>query len=416
MMNNEYNYLKTKIKIHRFLMEMAEKWKTLTGHYPSHDEFNLGLNHLLGYSVLSESVSTQEISETDIRNIAHEITVFALNEGGTVETIKAIGKAGLKKLTPYALSLWMGLLPAVEKAGAEVGEQGVKTVLTTGAKEAAKETMEIAGSAAAKGAAKEAAKETMEIAGSAAAKGAAKEAAKEVVDVAGSAAAKGAKEVVDVAGSAAAKGAKEVVDVGTKQIAKKTTAETIKKAATETVGKVKAPDITPTKATDVIPNPRIIPTPSPSGSGSGSGGGDGGGGKSEPRGRRRDGISRTTIIQQAQQSPDIMGDLSKDEQEFAPTEVLHSVSKIPHFDTFTRRWYTQPTSMNEGKLSPKESLQRKLNKQRYKVSYIQDGKKVEVFASSLRGVRRVVYGKKQYRVQNSTGSDVTGYFKKLLGE
>ena len=433
MMNNEYNYLKTKIKIHRFFMEMAEQWKTLTGHYPSHNEFSLGLNHILGYSVLSECVSTQEISEADIRNIAHEIAVLELNEGIGLELLKAgynLGKSGiqtgLKKVAPYVLSAVMTAAPGIEKAAAEVGEQGVKTVLTTGAKEAAKEAtkefVDVTGSAVAKGATKEVVKR------------AGKEATKEVVDVAGSAVAKGAtKEVVDVAGSVAAKGAKEVIDAGIKQTAKETAkelatkktaeeaaklaseaatkkvaAETAKKAA-ETVGKVKAPDVTPNKEINVIP--RIIPTRSP------SGGGSGGGGKGEPIGRGRDGTPGTTIVQQPQQqSPDIMGDLSREDQEFAPTEVLHSVSKIPHFDAFTRRWFTQPTSMNESKLSPKESLQRKLSKQRYKVSYVQDGKKVEVFASSLRGVRRVVYGRKQYRVHNSTGSDVTGYFKKLLGE
>jgi hypothetical protein len=100
----------------------------------------------------------------------------------------------------------------------------------------------------------------------------------------------------------------------------------------------------------------------------------------------------------------------------AQHERYSSLAKIPSFDWMNNRWYNYPISINENKLSPKESLQRKLKKQRYKVSYVQDGKKVEVFASSIRGVRRVVYGKKQYRVHNSTGSDVTGYFKKLLGE
>ena len=109
---------------------------------------------------------------------------------------------------------------------------------------------------------------------------------------------------------------------------------------------------------------------------------------------------------------------------YAPHEILGSTSKVP-VQVFNPNggsyWITQKTSqgssvINEAKLAPKESLQRKVNKQRYKVSYVQDGKKVEVFASSIRGVRRVVYGKKQYRVHNSTGSDVTGYFKKLLGE
>ena len=85
-------------------------------------------------------------------------------------------------------------------------------------------------------------------------------------------------------------------------------------------------------------------------------------------------------------------------------------------DPVTRRAITRKTQIAENKLSPQESLRRKTQKQKYKVVYVQDGKKVEVFASSIRGVRRVVYGKKQYRVHNSTGSDVTGYFKKLLGE
>jgi hypothetical protein len=97
-------------------------------------------------------------------------------------------------------------------------------------------------------------------------------------------------------------------------------------------------------------------------------------------------------------------------------ERLPVTIKLPNYDYMNNRWYNYATRLNEGKLTPKESLQRKLKKQRYKVSYVQDGKKVEVFASSIRGVRRVVYGKKQYRVHNSTGSDVTGYFKKLLAE
>jgi len=117
---------------------------------------------------------------------------------------------------------------------------------------------------------------------------------------------------------------------------------------------------------------------------------------------------------------------SRDAEElgYAPHEILGSTSKVPvqvFHPNGTSSWITQKVSggsnvINEAKLAPKESLQRKLKKQRYKVSYVQDGKKVEVFASSIRGVRRVVYGKKQYKVHNSTGSDVTGYFKKLLGE
>jgi hypothetical protein len=468
MMNNEYNYLKTKIKIHRFLTEMAEQWKTLTGHYPSHDEFSLGVNHLLGYSVLSESVSTQEISETDIRNISHEIAVVQLDEfvGGL-----------LKKAAPYLLSAMMTAAPGIEKAAAEVGEQGIKQVLKTAGKEAAKEVVEVGTKGAAKEVvqtgAKEAGKEVVEVGTKGAAKEVVqtgtKEAGKEVAQAgAKEAAAKKAAEelatkqaaeaaakrtaeeaakraAAEAAKKAEAEAAKRASEAAAKKAAeeaaaKKAAAEAAKKAA-EQAGKPKTPDVapkappvipvappvTPSAPTipDRIPVPPVIPTPPPPspttpppppGGGKGEPGRPG---KDGQRGKRgRDGIDGRTIIQrpQQQQSPDIMGDLSRDDQEFAPTEVLRSVSKIPQFDAFSRRWFTQPTAMNEGKLSPKESLQRRLSKQRYKVSYIQDGKKVEVFASSLRGVRRVVYGKKQYRVHNSTGSDVTGYFKKLLGE
>jgi hypothetical protein len=99
--------------------------------------------------------------------------------------------------------------------------------------------------------------------------------------------------------------------------------------------------------------------------------------------------------------------------DLAPGERFAARKRVGSYDPFQRRFVTQQVVVSEGKLTPKESLQRKLKKQRYKISYIQDGKKVDVFASSIRGVRRVVFGKKQYRVYNSTGSDVTGYFKKL---
>ena len=452
MMNNEYNYLKTKIKIHRFLTEMAEQWKALTGHYPSHDEFSLGVNHLLGYSVLSESVSTQEISEADIRNIAHEIAVVQLDEffGGL-----------LKKVAPYVLSAVMTAAPGIEKAAAEVGEQGVKTVLKAAAETAGKEVIEVGAKGAAKevvqagakeagekvvqAGAKEAAakKAAEELATKQAAEAAAKRTAEEAAKRAAAEAAKKAEaEAAKRASEAAAKKAAEeaAAKKAAAEAAKKAEAEAAKKAA-EQAGKGKTPDVapkappvipvappvTPSAPTipDQIPVPPVIPTPPPPSPTTppppppgGEKGEPGGRGRDGQRGRRgRDGIDGRTIVQRPQQqSPDIMGDLSREDQEFAPTEVLRSVSKIPQFDAFSRRWFTQPTTINESKLSPKESLQRKLNKQRYKVSYVQDGKKVEVFASSLRGVRRVVYGKKQYRVHNSTGSDLTGYFKKLLGE
>ena len=98
----------------------------------------------------------------------------------------------------------------------------------------------------------------------------------------------------------------------------------------------------------------------------------------------------------------------------APGERYASKVRASTYDPFLKRYMTQEIMVNEGKLSPRESLKRRTQKQKYKVIYVQDGKKVEVFASSLRGVRRVIYGKKNFRVMNTTGSDLTGYFKKLM--
>ena len=116
---------------------------------------------------------------------------------------------------------------------------------------------------------------------------------------------------------------------------------------------------------------------------------------------------------------DRLKDLPVEERQKFPTAEMERLpiwKRAAFLDPTTRRAVTRKTQITENKLSPQESLRRKTQKQKYKVVYVQDGKKVEVFASSIRGVRRIVYGRKQYRVHNSTGSDVTGYFKKLLGK
>ena len=69
--------------------------------------------------------------------------------------------------------------------------------------------------------------------------------------------------------------------------------------------------------------------------------------------------------------------------------------------------------VQEGVYDPKRSLQKKEKKQKFKVVVTKEGgKKVEIFASSLRGVKRIVYGKQNFRVFNQSGSDMTTYFKK----
>ena len=68
----------------------------------------------------------------------------------------------------------------------------------------------------------------------------------------------------------------------------------------------------------------------------------------------------------------------------------------------------------EGIYNPKVSLQKKSEKQKYKIVVIQEGgKKVEIFASSLRGVKRAIYGKKNFRVYDAKGTEISTYFKRM---
>ena len=70
--------------------------------------------------------------------------------------------------------------------------------------------------------------------------------------------------------------------------------------------------------------------------------------------------------------------------------------------------------MYENVYNPKLSLKKKTEKQKYKVVVIQDGgKKVEIFASSLRGVKRAIFGKSNYKIYDSKGTDISGYFKQM---
>ena len=68
----------------------------------------------------------------------------------------------------------------------------------------------------------------------------------------------------------------------------------------------------------------------------------------------------------------------------------------------------------EGVYNPKMSLQNKSKKQKYKIVVVQEGgKKVELFASSVQGIKRAVYGKKNYKVYDAKGTDISGYFGRL---
>ena len=69
---------------------------------------------------------------------------------------------------------------------------------------------------------------------------------------------------------------------------------------------------------------------------------------------------------------------------------------------------------HSGKLNTKSAIQSRVKKQQYKITVTENSKKLEIFASSIRGIRRAVYGKKNYRVFDSKGSDITNYFKRLM--
>ena len=68
--------------------------------------------------------------------------------------------------------------------------------------------------------------------------------------------------------------------------------------------------------------------------------------------------------------------------------------------------------VKESVYNPQKSLQKKEKKQKFKVVVMKEGgKKVEIFASSIRGVKRIIYGKKHYKVFNQSGNEMTRYFK-----
>ena len=107
-----------------------------------------------------------------------------------------------------------------------------------------------------------------------------------------------------------------------------------------------------------------------------------------------------------------------------PERTMRAAGDVMFNPMTGKRIYNSSLSLREGilskleenKLSPAESAKRKAEKQKYKVVYMQDGKKIEVFAATIRGVRRAAHGKSQFRVYDSKGSDLTAYFKKLMNE
>jgi len=105
---------------------------------------------------------------------------------------------------------------------------------------------------------------------------------------------------------------------------------------------------------------------------------------------------------------------------YAPTERYGaSVARAnPFYDQQNNLKYNDYIlNVNEsrsGTLNTKTAVQNRAKKQQYKVVVVQDGKKLEIFAKSIQGIRRAVFGKKNFRVYDGKGSDITNYFKRLM--
>ena len=92
---------------------------------------------------------------------------------------------------------------------------------------------------------------------------------------------------------------------------------------------------------------------------------------------------------------------------------------MPYWNQSTGSYNYMPQTVTiqesrSGTLNTKSALQARAKKQKYKVTVVENGKKLEVFATSIRGIRRVVYGKKNFRVHDGKGADITNYFKRLM--
>jgi hypothetical protein len=104
----------------------------------------------------------------------------------------------------------------------------------------------------------------------------------------------------------------------------------------------------------------------------------------------------------------------------APGERLgaRKNSAVPYYDqnnkvNFTSQ-YGQVNESHSRTLNTKSAIQARAKKQQYKVVVVQNGKKLEIFAKSIQGIRRAVYGKQNFRVYDGKGSDITNYFKRLM--
>ena len=455
-MNSKYGYIKNKLKLNQILLEIAQDWKTSSGEYPTQQEFSAFLGGIFNIKFPLKESANESLSISDIKYLSEQILTVTQNASITILNEGALDKLGIEALKdvlkPALLSLMISLggageagaeavvpelaqtvVKAVMPAATETTEVGAKALLPA----AAAETGEAVTKALQAGAS-ETAVETAQAA-KAAVKGTAEATTERIAtETAKDATAAVEKQAAAHAAEAEASAKAASASEGTKAAAKAKAADAAKAEASRTARDIiRASERTPAPfsppPTPVPPVPPVppfrLPIPPSEGTETVK--------ITEPYftdpvdiqnifapSERYGAVKRTasydpflrrfiTHQQAVSEETDLIQQVI---DQFAQNERYSARKRKALYDPFRKKQITQEVQVTEGKLSPKESLNRKVKKQKYKVTYLQDGKKVEVFASSIRGVRRVVYGKKQFRVHSSTGSDVTGYFKKLLGK
>ena len=438
-MNNNYDYILLKSKSKKILTDLISESVKLTGEYPSKGDILNFVNKLCESEISLESLDSQ-INDSDINYIINCLTPQQLQEGWK-EKLAAFGLSSLLALAPAAER---NVVPTIARTAITQAERAVAGQAAGAAERAV--AGQAAGAAAravagqAVGAAERAvAPDVFSFEGQAAAQAAknteaqlSKITQKQAAQTAATEAAKAVEsKTVQTAATDAAKAAESKAaqtaaeNKVTKDTTKATAGVTDTKKATDT-SKTTTTVTDNTKTTSTVTNtndstnisdtrkitgetPPPKPTPpSP---------------KPKPPVTPR-GPGFIPPIPPSGGGQELVKDAKADTGKFynPEQERLNAYRSVATFNPFSGKFDSSLQlaehwkKLLENKLSPAESARRKSEKQKYKIVYMQNGKKVEVFASSIRGVRRAAYGKNQFRVYDSKGSDITAYFKRLMNE
>ena len=366
-MNPKYYYLKRKIQAKTALFELANRFQYEYGEYPSYNQFVYTINGVAAQ--LNESVTSlsflqndEYLSEQHVKLLSEQL----LGEGFWSSLLKPLTDKLLKPIL-VAATLHGGAVPVVTGAV----EQGVKQVVKVGAAEA-----------------EQVAKVALE-------KTAAETTAKAATAAEGTAAAAVKPGSVN---PTPAKPAPVVPEVKPAEPPAKVPAEPPAKIVVPAKVPAKPPpgNPPPVNPPPVKPKPKKIPP--------------GGGGMVPPglpSGKKPTSITRY--------DDDAITDWDAASERLSARKGM----SMPYWNQSTGSYNYMPQTVTiqesrSGTLNTKSALQARAKKQKYKVTVVENGKKLEVFATSIRGIRRVVYGKKNFRVHDGKGADITNYFKRLM--